>query len=107
MLSDDCNIGNDLRRRLYRAFLDIFLLRLIDEEPRWGYRLMEILRDRYGLRVGPPVLYPLLSSLERRGMVEGFDVHVGGRRRKVYQLTSRGRAYMRRFREVVREALDL
>ena len=106
MLGDD-DLWDDLRRRLYRAFLDIFLLRLIDEEPLWGYRLMELLRERYGLRVGPPVLYPLLSSLERRGFLEGLDVHVGGRRRRVYQLTSRGREYMRCFEEIVREALDL
>lgn len=103
----DVELGGDLRRRLYRAFLDIFLLRLIAEEPLWGYRLMEVLRERYGVRVGPPVLYPLLASLERRGMLESCEVPVGGRRRRVYHITGSGLEYAKRFEEVVREALDL
>lgn len=103
----DISPEDDLRRRLYRSFLDIFLLRLIAEEPLWGYRLMEVLRERYNIRVGPPVLYPLLASLERRGMIESHEVPVGGRRRRIYHITSSGVEYTRCFEEIVREALGL
>ena len=64
----------------------MLLLRLLEERDRYGYQMIEELRRRsdhtFDLKAG--TLYPLLHGLEDQG--EG-----GGRTRKYYHLTEKGR----------------
>ena len=62
----------------------------------------------FGLNEG--ALYPLLHSLERRGLVRARQEKVRGRRRKYYRITERGHrdlAGWRRDWEHLRQALDV
>ncbi|MCW3992172.1 MAG: helix-turn-helix transcriptional regulator [Candidatus Bathyarchaeota archaeon] len=95
----------ELRRRLARGFLDLLILRLLMREPLWGYRMMSMLRKDHGIRVGPPVVYPLLNSMEADGLVESEDVYEGRRRRRVFRATRRGLELVRCFEAVLSEML--
>jgi DNA-binding PadR family transcriptional regulator len=84
---DPCN---ELRARFSRSFLDAVVLRMLIREPLWGYRMMTMLREDLGVTVGPPVIYPLLDSMEKDGLIEGRDAYAGKRRRKTYSPTQKG-----------------
>jgi DNA-binding PadR family transcriptional regulator len=69
--------------------LRLYLLKLLDEEPRHGYDVIRLLQDRF-LGVyspSPGTIYPRLARLEEEGLVT-HDVVDG---KKVYKITDRGR----------------
>lgn len=80
----------ELRNRFVRGFLDLIVLRMLMDKPLWGYRIMSELKDEYGIKVGPSVIYPLLDTLESDGLVECNEIYEGKRKRKVYNTTSKG-----------------
>ena len=69
--------------------LRLYLLLLLDEEPRHGYELIRLLEDRFMGMYTPSAgtIYPRLAALEDDGLVE-HEVVDG---RKVYRLTAAGR----------------
>jgi PadR family transcriptional regulator PadR len=82
-------------RRFARSFMDLAILRMLTGEALWGYRLMSLLRERYGVRVGPSVMYPLLDSMQDDGLIESEETLVGRRARKVYRPTEKGLEQLR------------
>ena len=84
---DPCN---ELRTRFSRSFLDAVVLRMLVREPLWGYKMMTMLKEELGVTVGPPVIYPLLDSMEKDGLIEGRDAFTGKRRRMTYSPTQKG-----------------
>lgn len=70
--------------------LRLYLLRLLDEEPRHGYDIMQALADRTGGTYTPSAgtVYPRLAKLEEEGRVTRT---VDGRK-AIYAITDVGRA---------------
>ena len=93
----------DLQKRFVRSFLDIMILNMLSDEPLWGYRMMSVLKERYGVKVGPPVIYPLLDSMEVEGLVDSRDILEGKRRRKVYNSTKKGIELLRCVQNILLE----
>ncbi len=52
--------------------------------------------EHHGYRIGPGTLYPLLHGLERSGLLESELKNVGGRQRRVYQITAAGEKALKR-----------
>ncbi len=96
----------ELKERFARSFMDVLALRLLEREGMWGYRLASRIEETYGVRVGPSVIYPLLRDLEERGLVEGREERIGGRRRRIYEVTERGREFLEEYMELLRRQLD-
>jgi DNA-binding PadR family transcriptional regulator len=73
--------------------LRLYLLRLLDEEPRHGYEVIRLLRDRFmGVySPSPGTIYPRLARLEEEGLVTHDEVEG----RKVYRITEAGREELR------------
>ena len=73
--------------------LRLYLLRLLDEEPRHGYEVIRLLRDRFmGVySPSPGTIYPRLARLEEEGLVTHDEVEG----RKVYRITDAGREELR------------
>ena len=76
-----------------KGHLDLLLLAAIDAQPAHGYAIAERLHARSGGLFDLPegTLYPALHRLERGALVSSRWSEVGGRRRRVYQLTAKGR----------------
>lgn len=67
------------------------LLSLIREEPSYGYQLARQLQQRGLALIAEGSIYPLLSRLERGGLVEGYLVQSSeGPARKYYRITDLG-----------------
>ena len=87
-----------------RGDLKFAVLRLIAEKPMHGYEVMQALEDesRGMYRPSPGSVYPTLQMLEDEGLLR-IDDSSG---KKVYHITSEGRAYLERNRDVVDEVFD-
>jgi DNA-binding PadR family transcriptional regulator len=81
----------DLRRA---GLLPLLVLHYIAVEPSYGNRLIERIQELTGgaLTVNPNTMYPLLRSLEERGLVTGEWEHPERRSRRYYRVTPAGEA---------------
>jgi DNA-binding PadR family transcriptional regulator len=79
--------------------LRLYLLLLLDDEPRHGYELIRLLEDRFMGMYTPSAgtIYPRLAALEDDGLVE-HEVVDG---KKVYRLTAAGQAELAERRDEV------
>jgi PadR family transcriptional regulator, regulatory protein PadR len=104
-----------MRTNLLKGHLDLVLLSCLHEGPAHGYLIIKRLRERsvgeFDLLEG--TLYPALHRLERSGLVTSKWSTEGGRRRRVYQLTSKGSRALgeradewRKFTQAVNTVLD-
>jgi PadR family transcriptional regulator, regulatory protein PadR len=82
-----------MRAETLKGHLDGLLLASLEKGPRHGYAIMEALRAGSGGQFDLPTgtIYPALRRLDRADLVRGTWSIVGGRQRRVYQLTPAGR----------------
>jgi len=80
------------RGRARRGDVRLALLRLLAEEPRNGYQLMQAIEERSeGLwRPSPGSVYPTLAQLEDEGLIQSVDTE-GARR---FEITDAGREHL-------------
>ena len=68
------------------------LMAVIREEPSYGYEMAHKLSERGLGLASEGSIYPILSRLQRSGMVEGYLVQsTEGPARKYYRITQNGR----------------
>ena len=71
----------------------LLVLTLLESGDMYGYQMIEELRRRsdhtFDLKAG--TLYPLLHGLEEKGWITSYQGEGGGRTRKYYHLTEKGR----------------
>jgi PadR family transcriptional regulator, regulatory protein PadR len=80
--------------------LDLLVLAVLADAPAHGYAVIEELRRRSAGAFDLPegTVYPALHRLETSGfLTSSWEAH-GGRRRRVYRLTRRGRGRLERGR---------
>jgi PadR family transcriptional regulator PadR len=76
------------------------LLSLIDEEASYGYEMVNKLRDRGLDLTSEGSIYPLLSRLQKQGMIEGYLVQSSeGPARKYYRMSKDGRQVLDEWRQ--------
>jgi PadR family transcriptional regulator len=82
-----------MNAEVLKGHLDLLLLAAIDDRPAHGYAIAETLRvrSRGAFDLPEGTLYPALHRLERRGLLMSRWSEVTGRRRRVYQLTPKGK----------------
>ena len=73
--------------------LELVVLASLRDGPRHGYGIIKELRDRSGgeFDVLEGTLYPALHRLEHAGLIKSRWATAAGRRRRVYELTRKGR----------------
>lgn len=71
----------------------MLVLKLLAEKDMYGYEMIESLRERsenvFELKAG--TLYPLLHSLEAKGLLNVYEKEAGSKVRKYYNITKHGR----------------
>jgi DNA-binding PadR family transcriptional regulator len=92
-------------QRIHRNFLDILVLRLIQAEQMWGYKIIKKTEKLFGIKIRHGALYPLLNSLETEGYVKSEKTTKRGRVRKVYKITKKGTELIDAYHQVLKEQL--
>ena len=86
----------------------MLLLRLLEEKDMYGYEMVETLRRRsndvFELKAG--TLYPLLHSLECRGLLESYESEANGKLRRYYRITKEGRRALKQKKEAWQEYMQ-
>lgn len=92
--------GTDRSSQLLKGVLDMCLLAIIREEPSYGYELARKLADRGLDLVSEGTIYPVLSRLQRSGLVEGYLVASSeGPARKYYRIADAGQRSLGRWQD--------
>src|SRR5512144_2892898 len=76
-----------------KGHLDLLLLAILSEGPAHGYAVIDSLRQRSAGHFDLPegTIYPALHRLEEQGLLKSRWEDDAPRRRRVYELTSKGR----------------
>ena len=82
-----------MKAEALKGHLDMLLLAAVEPAPAHGYAIAERLRVKSGRAFDLPegTLYPALHRLETAGLLSSRWAEQNGRRRRIYQLTSKGR----------------
>ena len=76
------------------------LLAIIAEEPSYGYEMVRKLSERGLDLVSEGTIYPLLSRLQRQGLIEGYLVASSeGPARKYYRIAEPGAAALEEWKQ--------
>ncbi len=82
-----------INKELMKGSTGTLLLKLLDQEDRYGYQLVKELERQsdgtFALKEG--TLYPLLHGMEAERWVESYWEEAEGRKRKYYRITEEGR----------------
>ena len=98
-----------LDRELKKGSAELLILSLVEDRPRHGYELGQLIELRSGgvLHFNVASLYPLLYRLEKRGWIRGRWVEKAGRRRRrYYRLTPAGKKTLEAQRDGWREFVE-
>lgn len=76
------------------ALLDAIVLAVVskEQEGTYGYRITQDVRS--ALEVSESTLYPVLRRLQKDECLEVYDRECGGRNRRYYKITEKGRVQL-------------
>ncbi|MDI6805641.1 MAG: helix-turn-helix transcriptional regulator, partial [Candidatus Bathyarchaeia archaeon] len=60
----------EIVQRITRNLLDIQILRLLNTQPMWGYKIKKQIEATTGVKLRHGALYPLLNTLEQKGFLK-------------------------------------
>ena len=93
-------------QRLNKSFLDILVLRLIQTEPMWGYKIINKTKKLFGIKLGHGVLYPLLNELETKGYTRSKKAITRGRTTKIYNINPKGKQLLEVYYNILKQQLE-
>ncbi|AKL96566.1 transcriptional regulator PadR family [Clostridium aceticum] len=80
---------DQILRKFFLGFIQIHILHHAKKDPFYGAWMIEELKE-HGYDMSPGTLYPLLHSMESKGLVEKEEKTVEGKVRKYYKITTLG-----------------
>jgi DNA-binding PadR family transcriptional regulator len=100
------NFRKEIVQRITRNLLDIQILRLIQIQPMWGYKIKKQVETKFDVILRHGALYPLLNAMEQKGFLTSWEQQQGGRTRKVYTITRNGRGYIETYETILKEQIQ-
>ena len=81
------------------ALLDAIVLAVVSKEPEgtYGYKITQDVRQ--AIEVSESTLYPVLRRLQKDDCLEVYDQEFGGRNRRYYKITDKGKVQLRLYYE--------
>ncbi|MFW6111022.1 MAG: PadR family transcriptional regulator [Thermoproteota archaeon] len=95
----------EILQRITQKLLDIQMLRLIRNQPMWGYKIKKEMKELFNLKLRHGALYPTLNTLEKQGFLTSKKQQEGGRTRKIYKITRKGRLYLQAYYDILKEQI--
>ena len=95
----------EIVQRITKNLLDIQLLRLIQTQPMWGYKIKKQVETKFNVKLRHGALYPMLNKLEEKGFFTSKKQQQGGRTRKVYAITKKGKEYVAAYDNILKEQI--
>ena len=83
------NLAEQILRKFFLGFIQIHILHHAKKEPIYGTWMITELEE-HGYDMSPGTLYPILHSMENKGLLTKEDRNVDGKIRKYYSITPLG-----------------
>ena len=93
-------------QRIIKNMLDIQLLRMVQAQPLWGYKIKKKVETNFHIKLRHGALYPMLNFLEQKGFLTSQRQTKSGRARKVYTITTNGKEYLQSYYDVLKEQIE-
>ena len=93
---------NNIYRDIFISFVRVHILHHAAQGPVFGVEMMEELRH-HGYSLSPGTLYPIFHALEEAGYLTSTSKVVGGKTRKYYKATARGKKILAELKDKIRE----
>ena len=84
---------------------DVCMICILSKKEMHGYELKKEVEERLGKNISPAHIYPLLKKMEEEGYVKTKIDRNGGRVRKVYTLTKKGKEFCENMKKEIRDVL--
>jgi DNA-binding PadR family transcriptional regulator len=95
---------------LVSDFSRFYILTILYEGEQHGYSIISKFRKRIGKEVSPSLVYPFLSQLQKKGLVNHKLKPIGEKKKKVFKLTEKGKELcqqlFKRFSALVSVAIE-
>jgi len=95
----------EIVQHITKNLTDIQILRLIQTQPMWGYKIKKQVEAKFDVKLRHGALYPLLNTLEQKGFLTSEKKQHGGRTRKVYTITRKGKQYLEAYNSILKEQI--
>ncbi len=95
----------EIVQHIIRNLLEIKLLRIIQTQPIWGYKIKKQVEADFNVKLRHGALYPALNTLKKKGFLESKTQKKGRRARKVYAITENGKTYLQTYYSTITELL--
>lgn len=95
----------EIVQRITRKLLDIQMLRLIQTQPMWGYKIKKQFKALFNVKLRHGALYPTLNTLEEKGFLTSKKQRKKGRTRRVYTITRKGIQYLQAYNNILKEQI--
>ncbi|NHI83701.1 MAG: PadR family transcriptional regulator [Candidatus Thorarchaeota archaeon] len=92
-----------LHNKLTKEMLWMYILRLLQERPHYGYEIKELVTERFGFSPATVSGYAILYRLTKDGLIAGQRKDDSPR--KYYEITEEGRDAMKSAKEFLSETL--
>jgi DNA-binding PadR family transcriptional regulator len=96
----------EIVQRIIKNLLDIQLLRMVQAQPQWGYKIKKKVETDLHIKLRHGALYPMLNCLEQKGFLTSERQTIAGRARKIYTITKNGKTYLQTYYEVLKEQIE-
>ena len=96
----------EIVQRIIKNLLDIQLLRMVQNQPLWGYKIKKKVEENFNMKLRHGALYPMLNHLEQKGFLTSQRQTKGGRARKVYTITQNGKEYLQSYYSIIKEQIS-
>jgi len=86
--------------------LGIVVLWMISRKDRHGYEIVKVLNEDLMVRTATTSrIYPLLSEMEKTGLISQREIKDGKRKKKVYSITKKGKEMLVLTKKYVKEMM--
>jgi len=76
----------NMRERVFRVFLDLIILRALEEQPMTGYKIIRLFNKKFGILPNSSMIYSCLEAMEKKNWIKRIPVKNG----KSYSLSAQG-----------------
>jgi PadR family transcriptional regulator PadR len=85
------NYQKEIQNKLTKSLIDMIILQNLNQQPMHGYQIITKTRKTFGIYFSPSTIYPLLTTLEKKGYLNSLWDTTAEKPRKIFTITSAGK----------------
>ena len=90
-----------ISKELLKGSTNLLVLSVLENENMYGYQMIKEIKSKSGdvFEFQEGTLYPILHSLEEKGLITSYWDETGSKKRKYYSITKKGKEQLKEKKE--------